>query len=52
VCELCFTQASTSEVAEAEVPLEGGELESALNRDSERAHGGGKTIVAFALLGA
>jgi Fe-S-cluster containining protein len=52
VCELCFTQASAPEVAEAEVPLEGEELELALNRDSERAHGAGKTIVAFALLGA
>ncbi len=52
VCELCFTKASAQEIAAAEVPVDGEELEAALNRESERAHGGGKTIVAFALLGA
>lgn len=52
VCELCFTQASPEEIAAAEVPLEGEELESALNRSLEQTNGKGKTIVAFALLGA
>ena len=52
VCELCFTAASPEEIAAAEVPLEGEELESALNRELERAIGPGETIVAFALLGA
>ncbi len=52
VCELCFTTAAPEEIAAAEVPLEGEELESALNRELERAVGPGKTIVAFALLGA
>jgi Fe-S-cluster containining protein len=52
VCELCFTRASEEEIASAEVPVDGKELESALNRESERANGGGNTIVAFALLGA
>jgi Fe-S-cluster containining protein len=52
VCELCFTKASAEEIAEAEVPLDGEETEEALNRELERAVGTGKTIVAFALLGA
>jgi Fe-S-cluster containining protein len=52
VCELCFTTATPEEIAAAEVPLEGEELESALNRELERAIGPGETIVAFALLGA
>ncbi|MGC2211355.1 MAG: YkgJ family cysteine cluster protein, partial [Candidatus Korobacteraceae bacterium] len=52
VCELCFTTATAEEIAAAEVPLEGEELESALNRELERAIGPGETIVAFALLGA
>jgi Fe-S-cluster containining protein len=52
VCELCFTKASPEEIAAAEVPLEGEEIESVLNRELEQAAGGGKTIVAFALLGA
>lgn len=52
VCELCFTKASTKEIAAAEVPLEGTEAEAALNLELERTTGSGKTIVAFALLGA
>jgi Fe-S-cluster containining protein len=52
VCELCFTQASQEEIAAAEVPLDGEAAESALNRELEKVTGGGKTIVAFALLGA
>jgi Fe-S-cluster containining protein len=52
VCELCFTAATPEEIAAAEVPLKGEELESALNRELERAIGPGETIVAFALLGA
>jgi len=52
VCELCFTAASPEEITAAEVPLDGDELESKLNADLERTVGGGKTIVAFALLGA
>lgn len=52
VCELCFTTASAEEIAAAEVPVEGEEVESTLNRELELALGGGKTIVAFALLGA
>jgi len=52
VCELCFTTAAAEEIAAAEVPLEGEEQESALNRELERAIGPGETIVAFALLGA
>jgi hypothetical protein len=52
VCELCFTTATPEEIAAAEVPLEGEEQESALNRELERAIGPGETIVAFALLGA
>lgn len=51
VCELCFTKASVEEIAAAEVPLQGEEAEFALNRELEQAAGGGKTIVAFALLG-
>ena len=51
VCELCFTTASPEEIAAAEVPLEGSELEDKLNRELERASGPGETIVAFALLG-
>jgi Fe-S-cluster containining protein len=50
VCELCFTKASPEEIAAAEVPLEGEAFESTLNRELEQATGGGKTIVAFALL--
>jgi Fe-S-cluster containining protein len=49
VCELCFTQASSEEIAAAEVPLDGEDLESTLNRELEQTTGGGKTIVAFAL---
>jgi Fe-S-cluster containining protein len=52
VCELCFTTATPEEIAAAEVPLEGEAQESALNRELEKAIGGGETIVAFALLGA
>jgi len=52
VCELCFTKASTEEITAAEVPLDGEDVEAALNRDLEQVAGGGKTIVAFALLGA
>lgn len=52
VCELCFTNATAEEIAAAEVPLEGEELESSLNHELERTDGEGKTIVAFALLGA
>jgi Fe-S-cluster containining protein len=52
VCELCFTHATKDEIAAAEVPLEGEELESLLNRGLEKTNGEGKTIVAFALLGA
>jgi len=51
VCELCFTAASAEEIAAAEVPLEGGEQELALNRELGHAMGLGETIVAFALLG-
>jgi Fe-S-cluster containining protein len=51
ICELCFTSATPEEIAAAEVPLEGSEEESALNREVERAVGKGETIVAFALLG-
>jgi Fe-S-cluster containining protein len=52
VCELCFTHASPEEIAEAEVVLEGTEVEAALNVELERTTSGGKTIVAFAILGA
>lgn len=52
VCELCFTNASPEEIAAAEVPVGGEALESKLNGELEQAIGGGKTIVAFALLGA
>jgi len=52
VCELCFTKAGPEEIAAAEVPLDGEDLESALNRELEEACGCGRTIVAFALLGA
>jgi len=52
VCELCFTGATPDDIAAAEVPLEGEDIEFALNRDIEKATGSGKTIVAFALLGA
>ena len=52
VCELCFTTASQEEIAAAEVPMEGTEQEAALNLELERSTGDGKTIVAFALLGA
>lgn len=52
VCELCFTKASPEEIAAAQVPLEGGEMESALNQELEEATTKGNTIVAFALLGA
>jgi hypothetical protein len=48
---LCFTNASTEEITAAEVPLEGEATESKLNRELEQATAGGKTIVAFALLG-
>ena len=51
-CELCFTTATPKEIAAAEVPLEGADAEDALNADMERASGKGRTIVAFALLGA
>ncbi len=52
VCELCFTTASPEEIAAAEVPMDGTEQEAALNLELERSVGDGKTIVAFALLGA
>jgi Fe-S-cluster containining protein len=52
VCELCFTTASQEEIVAAEVPMEGMEQEAALNLELERSTGNGKTIVAFALLGA
>jgi Fe-S-cluster containining protein len=52
VCELCFTKASPEEIAAAEVPLEGEATEDALNRELEEAIGGGRTTVAFALIGA
>jgi Fe-S-cluster containining protein len=52
VCELCFTKASAEEIAAAEVPLDGENIEAALNHDLEQVAGGGRTIVAFALLGA
>ncbi len=52
VCELCFTKATPEEIAAAEVPLDGEALESNLNRELEKATGGGRTIVAFALLNA
>lgn len=52
VCELCFTHATPDEIAAAEVPLDGEALEAKLNGDLEQAIGSGKTIVAFALLGA
>lgn len=52
VCELCFTKASPEEIVAAEVPLEGTKAEAELNEELERATGCGKTIVAFALLGA
>lgn len=52
VCELCFTHASPEEIAEAEVVLEGTEVEAALNVELERTTSGGNTIVAFAILGA
>jgi Fe-S-cluster containining protein len=51
VCELCFTTATPEQIAAAEVPLEGEEMEAALNRDLEKTLGPGETIVAFALLG-
>ena len=52
VCELCFSKASPEEIVAAEVPVDGEQLESTLNHELERASGAGKTIVAFALLGA
>ena len=52
VCELCFTKASAEEIVAAEVPLTGQEEEAALNQELERSTGDGRTIVAFALLGA
>jgi Fe-S-cluster containining protein len=52
VCELCFTKASPEEIAAAEVPVDGEEIESVLNRELEQATAEGKTTVAFALLGA
>jgi Fe-S-cluster containining protein len=52
VCELCFTEATPEEIIGAEVPLDGEAQESSLNRQAEQAAGAGKTIVAFALLGA
>jgi Fe-S-cluster containining protein len=51
VCELCFTTATPEEIGAAEVPLEGADAETKLNRDLERATAPGETIVAFALLG-
>jgi len=51
ICELCFTQAAPEQIAAAEVPLQGSDVEEKLNRDLERALGAGETIVAFALLG-
>jgi Fe-S-cluster containining protein len=52
VCELCFTEASPEEIVAAEVPLDGQADEEALNRELEHIAGAGRTIVAFALLGA
>jgi Fe-S-cluster containining protein len=52
VCELCFTAASPEEIAAAEVPLDGEDIESTLNSELEQVVGGGQTTVAFALLGA
>jgi Fe-S-cluster containining protein len=52
VCELCFSEASSEEIVAAEVPLEGTEAEATLNLELERSTSGGRTIVAFALLGA
>jgi Fe-S-cluster containining protein len=52
ICELCFTTAAPEAVAEALVPLDGEELEARLNGEAERGYGTGRTIVAFALLGA
>jgi Fe-S-cluster containining protein len=52
ICELCFTEASPEEIAAAEVPLDGEEIESGLNQELEKVTTDGKTIVAFALLGA
>jgi Fe-S-cluster containining protein len=52
VCELCFVGASSEEIAAAEIPLDGQAIESGLNEQLEKVVGAGKTIVAFALLGA
>ncbi|MDR3764789.1 MAG: YkgJ family cysteine cluster protein [Acidobacteriota bacterium] len=52
VCELNFAGASPEEVSAALVPLRGQELEEELVARLERNSGCGKTIVAFALLGA
>jgi len=52
VCELCFTNATSEEIIQAEVPLDGEVTEAALNRQLEEVAGKGTTIVAFALLGA
>jgi len=52
VCELNFTTASEEEIAAALVPLRGEEDEAKLVHTLERSCGAGKTIVAFALLGA
>jgi Fe-S-cluster containining protein len=52
VCELCFVEASSEEIAAAEVPLEGEAIEAKLNGQVEQAIAAGSTIVAFALLGA
>lgn len=52
VCELNFAGATPEEVAAALVPLRGEEMEAELVARMERTAGKGKTIVAFALLGA
>ncbi len=52
VCELCFTDATPEQIIEAEVPLDGEAQEASLNQQVEQAAGPGRTIVAFALLGA
>ena len=52
VCELNFQGAAPEAVAAALVPLRGAELEDELVKQLESFTGPGKTIVAFALLGA
>ena len=50
VCELCFEGASEAEIAQCEVELDDGGLESALLDELEKTTGArGQTIVAFSL---